>query len=128
MTNRVAWMCFFVAVLAVVCDCSAAPPTANRSADPEVPRPAVRIEDDRLAEPVPVVADDQPLVRQRRGYALEYPFVGDIDEDGRPDLLLGDRERGRLRVFRNVGTSAAPQLAAPMWFDETVPTGKVPKG
>jgi hypothetical protein len=129
MTNRVARRCFFAAVLAAGCDCSAAPPTASRSADPEVSRPADRIEDDRLAEPVPVEVDGQPIVRQqRRRYALEYPFVGDIDGDGRPDLLLGDRDRGRLRVFRNIGTTAAPRLAAPVWFDETVPTGTVPKG
>jgi hypothetical protein len=126
-------MCVFAAVLAANCDGSAAPPTASRSTDPELPRRADRIEDDRLAEPVPVEADGQPLVRQRRGYALEYPFVGDIDGDGRPDLLLGDRDRGRLRVFGNVGATVAPQLAvpqlaAPVWFDETVPTGKVPKG
>jgi hypothetical protein len=126
--SRAAWICVFAAVLALGCDDSASLPTKSLAADPEVPRLAHRIEDDRLAEPVPVEADGQPLTRQRRGYALEYPFVGDIDGDGRPDLLLGDRDHGRLRVFRNVGTCAAPQLAAPVWFDETVPTGKVPKG
>lgn len=128
MTKRVARMCLFVAALAACCDCPAEPPAPNRNTDLELPRPADRIEDDRLAEPVLVEVDGQPLVRQERRYALQYPFVGDIDGDGRPDLLLGDRERGRLRVFRNVGTTGALKLAAPVWFDDTVPTGKVPKG
>jgi|SRR5579863_1076480 len=134
MISRVFRIYVFAAALAACCDSSAGPPASNRSrglsdsTNVELPQPADRIEDDRLAEPVPVEADHQPLVRQRRRYALEYPFVGDIDGDGRPDLLLGDRDRGRLRVFRNVGASAAPQLAAPAWFDETVPTGKVPMG
>jgi len=128
MTSRVVRMYLFAAALGACCNVAAGPPVLSRSTNVELPRPADRIDDDRLAEPVPVEADGQPLVRQRRGYALEYPFVGDIDGDGLPDLLLGDRDRGRLRVFRNVGTSAAPQLAAPVWFDEMVPTGKVPEG
>lgn len=128
MTKRVARMCLFGAVLAACCDCPAGPPAATRNTDLELPRPADRIEDVRLAEPVLVEAGGQPLLRQSRRYALEYPFVGDIDGDGLHDLLLGDRERGRLRVFRNVGTASAPRLAAPVWFDESVLTGNVPKG
>jgi hypothetical protein len=127
MTSLVARICLFAAVLTARCDCSAAPPVSRR-ADPEMQRTADRIEVDRLAESVLVEAGGMQLLRQRRGYALEYPFVGDIDGDGLHDLLLGDRERGRLRVFRNVGTAGAPRLAAPVWFDETVPTGSVPKG
>jgi hypothetical protein len=95
---------------------------------PKLARDADRPRKDRLAKPVPVEVDGKPLVRQGTGYALEYPFVGDLDGDGRPDLLLGDRERGRLRVYRNVGTATVPRLTAPVWFDELVPTGKVPYG
>jgi hypothetical protein len=128
MTRWAVQTCFLVAALAAGCDRAVAPPESGRGAGPEGPRPVARIEDDRLAQPVPVEADGKPVVRQGRSYALEYPCVGDIDGDGRPDLLLGDRERGRLRVFRNVGTAIAPQLASPVWFDEAVPTGKVPYG
>jgi len=127
MTTQVAQMCLFAAVLTARLDCSAAPP-ASRNADPEKRRPPDRIEDNRLTEPVLVEAGDKPLLQQSRRYALEYPFVGDIDGDGFDDLLLGDHERGRLRVFRNVGTARAPRLAAPVWFDEMVPTGNIPKG
>jgi hypothetical protein len=80
---------------------------------------------DRLAKPVPVKVDGKPLVRE--GGSL-IPFVGDIDGDGRPDLLLGTREDGRLLVYRNVGTIGSPRLSGPLWFDDMVPTGRIPRG
>ena len=83
---------------------------------------------DIFADPVPVEVDGKPLARQGHTYALEYPFVGDLNNDGRQDLLLGDRERGRLRIFWNVGTKSVPRLRGPVWFDDIVPTGKIPRG
>jgi hypothetical protein len=80
---------------------------------------------DGLARPVPVQADGKPLVR--KGGAL-FPFVGDFDRDGRPDLLLGTAEDGRLLVYRNVGTRTSPRLSPPQWFDDRVPTGRIPAG
>jgi hypothetical protein len=80
---------------------------------------------DGLAKPVPMEADGKPLVRD--GGAL-FPFVGDFDGDGRQDLLLGTAEDGRLLVYRNVGTKASPRLSPPQWFDDTVPTGRIPAG
>lgn len=108
-------------------DGTPADPTETGTRPPVAPAVAP-LKADRLAKPIPLEADGKPIARQATGYALEYPFVGDLDGDGRPDLLLGDRERGRLRVFRNVGAAPAPRLAAPVWFDELVPTGKVPYG
>jgi hypothetical protein len=77
-----------------------------------------------------VEADGKPLVSERGGL---FPFVGDFYGDGRPALLLGyggDNlfEEGRLLVYRNVGTRVNPQLGARQWFDDTVPTGRIPKG
>jgi hypothetical protein len=81
---------------------------------------------DRLARPVPVEVDGKPLAREG---SLLFPFVGDFDGDGRPDLLLGTRDReGRLLVYRNVGSKTSPRLGAPQWFDDTVPTGRIPTG
>ena len=80
----------------------------------------------RLANPVPVEVDGKPLVRE--GRALLFPFVGDLDGGGRQDLLLGTDANGRLLVYRNVGAKGGPRLTGPQWFDETVPTGRIPKG
>jgi hypothetical protein len=77
-----------------------------------------------------VEVDGQPLVRERGGL---FPSVGDFYGDGRLALLLGYGgggifDEGRLLVYRNVGTQARPRLAAPQWFDDTAPTGRVPQG
>lgn len=79
-----------------------------------------------LAKPVPLEVEGKPLVRERGGL---FPFVGDLDGDGRQTLLLGTHyEDGRLLVYRNIGTKVSPRLSAPRWFDDTVPTGRIPKG
>jgi hypothetical protein len=83
---------------------------------------------DRLAEPVPLEVEGKPLVRQCGGL---FPFVGDFYGDGRLALLLGYGdwlEEGRSLVYRTVGVKTSPRLAAPQWFDDTVPTGRIPSG
>jgi hypothetical protein len=85
---------------------------------------------DRLAKPVQVEVEGKPLVRERGGL---YPFVGDFYGDGRLALLLGYGgdgicDEGRLLVYRNVGTKAKPRLGAPQWFDDILPTGRIPRG
>jgi hypothetical protein len=80
---------------------------------------------DRLAAAVAIEADGKPIDLEQ---CVLVPFVGDIDGDGKPDLLVGTRDKGRLLVYRNVGTAARPRLAAPQWFDDAGPTGRVPGG
>jgi hypothetical protein len=85
---------------------------------------------DRLAKPVPVEVAGEPLVRERGGL---FPFVGDFYGDGRLALLLGYGgggicDEGRLLVYRNVGTKVNPRLGAPRWFDDILPTGRIPGG
>ena len=77
---------------------------------------------DRLGKPVAVEVDGKPLA------AAGSPFFGDFDGDGLPDLLLGYGGDGRLQIYRNVGTKTVPRLTGPRWFDDRVPTGRVPKG
>jgi hypothetical protein len=97
---------------------------------PTSPGTGERPKGDRLAKPVSLLADGKPLVRERGGL---YPFVGDFYGDGRLALVLGHGaggicNEGRLLVYRNVGTKASPRLGAPRWFDDIVPTGRLPGG
>jgi hypothetical protein len=99
-------------------------PDARPQTAEVVPPKAAEPLGDRLAAPVPLEVDGKPLVSDD---GIE-PFVGDFDGDGVPDLLMGHGGQGRLLVYRNVGTAAAPRLGGPQWFDDLVPTGRVPKG
>ena len=56
------------------------------------------------------------------------PFVGDFDEDGVNDLLVGQFGGGVLWICRNEGTNAAPKLAKPVKWKEGKPEGVVPTG
>ena len=57
-----------------------------------------------------VEVEGKPLIVN--DYAA-FPALGDVDGDGRPDLLLGD-PRGFLKVYRNVGMLGRLRLAAPV--------------
>lgn len=83
----------------------------------------------RFEAPVPIHVDGQVLELPDQ---LAAPALGDFYGHGRKDLLIG-QNRGRLRVLRNIGTDkqskfAAPVFAAPVWFDEITPNGKMPLG
>jgi hypothetical protein len=138
MACRTALLGFVAAVLAGGCNRADVPPRAAETvasmADRSGGQPptgtvvpsATRRDGRRLAEPVPVEVDGRPLVREGRDDL--FPFVGDLDGDGRRDLLLGTREDGRLLVYPNVGSNTNPRLSGPQWFDDTVPTGRIPRG
>jgi FG-GAP repeat len=77
-----------------------------------------------VGERRPVEVDGEPLILD--DYAA-FPALGDLDGDGRQDLLVGD-PRGFLKVYRNVGGPGRLRLTAPVRFgeycdDERIPTG-----
>ena len=131
MTCRTVLVCFLAAMLPAGCNRTDVPlrateTEAHKTAEPGADGP----KGDRLASPVPVEVDGKPLVREHGGL---FPFVGDFYGDGRLALLLGYGgdgicDEGRLLVYRNVGTKVNPRLGAPQWFDEMVPTGRIPGG
>lgn len=61
-----------------------------------------------ILPPMPVLAGGKPLDVERQGHAA--PFVADLDEDGVPDLVVGEFHRGRVRVYKNHGTAANPRF------------------
>ena len=65
-----------------------------------------------LAPPVRVMAGGKPI--DVDGSAA--PFFGDFDGDGRKDLLVGQFDYGRLRIYRNIGTDAQPEFDSFEWF------------
>lgn len=76
----------------------------------------------------------EPLALLSEGRRIElpyrslFPFVGDLDGDGRDDFLVGTPDSGRLKVFPILVSQGRRVLGAPSWFDEKVPDGRIPEG
>src|SRR5262245_57286628 len=79
-----------------------------------------------LQLPVQIQAGGQPLDVQRSGHSA--PFAGDFDGDGVRDLLVGQYEQGRLRIYRNLGTNSEPRFDAHTWLTAGGQDGRVPEG
>ncbi len=74
-----------------------------------------------LAAPRKIKVAGRPIDVEHVGHAA--PFVGDIDGDGRKDLLVGEYYKGRLRIYRNVGTNAEPRFEGFTVFQDGAPSG-----
>ncbi len=97
-----------------------------------------------LAEPFTVMALGTAIHRSHGAndhgkYDNAFPTLGDFDGDGRTDLLIGQHtfapragkkksRDGLLRIYSNTGQNRKPQFGDPIWFDDLVPTGRVPSG
>jgi hypothetical protein len=131
MAYRTTFVCFLAATLPAGCNRTDVPPRATATEAHKTAGPAAAgAKGDRLAKPVPIEVDGRPLVRERGGL---FPFAGDFYGDGRLALLLGyggggTGDEGRLLVYRNVGAKVNPRLGAPRWFDDILPTGRLPGG
>ena len=79
--------------------------------------------DAELAAPVKIQAGGQPI-NVDIGHAA--PFYGDIDGDGSKHLLVGQFQGGKLRIYRNTGTSAQPKFEKFTWFLDGKEGGTIP--
>jgi hypothetical protein len=73
-----------------------------------------------------VVNDGDKPIDVTTGHAA--PWLRDMDGDGKPDLVVGQFEDGKARVYLNKGTATAPKFSGFTWLqaggqDATVPFG-----
>jgi hypothetical protein len=90
------------------------------------PKAALAEETGELLPPVAVLAGGRPLDVERDGHSA--PFVGDIDGDGLPALLVGQYHEGRLRIYKNVGAKNRPRFDSYKWFEAGGKVATVPVG
>jgi hypothetical protein len=62
------------------------------------------------------------------GIGHAAPLVADFDGDGVPDLLVGQFEDGKLRIYRNRGTAKEPKFDGFAWFKSGEQEGRIPSG
>ena len=79
-----------------------------------------------LERPVQVLAAGKAIDVERSGNAA--PLFSDFDSDGHKDLLVGEVHGGRLRIYRNLGTTAEPKFEKYEWFRAGADLGRVPSG
>jgi hypothetical protein len=71
--------------------------------------------------PVRLKADGVAIRVESPGYAA--PCWADIDGDGEKDLLVGQFNKGKIRVFKNLGEG---KLAGGVWLEADGQVAEVP--
>ena len=74
-----------------------------------------------FAQPVRLVAAGTAIRVESPGYAA--PSWADIDGDGQKDLLVGQFNGGKIRVFKNLGDG---QLAEGKWLEAAGEVAEIP--
>lgn len=84
------------------------------------------------AEPAPLFGPPQRLsangeeINVPQGYSA--PFLADYDGDGLNDLWVGQIDKARLNVFRNLGTATTPRYAQSVFLKAQGEECRVPGG
>ncbi len=74
-----------------------------------------------FAPPVLLKANDTAIRVEAPGFACPCWF--DVDGDGKKDLIVGQFNQGKMRVFRNLGDG---KLAAGEWLQAEGKVAEVP--
>lgn len=76
---------------------------------------------DQFAPPVRFTAGREPVKVEAPGYAA--PTWADVDRDGKKDLVVGQFNGGKMRVFKNLGKG---KLDAGKWLEAEGDVAEVP--
>ena len=106
---RTTLICVAAATSTLAAQDSAATSTPPIPANPE------------FAAPVRLKADGDYVKVESPGYAA--PCWADVDGDGRKDLIVGQFNKGKMKVYRNLGQG---KLGAGKWLESDGEIAEVP--
>lgn len=113
-------------LLLVTCGCSESNSTIPTSTSTATPSATVTAEAGYVfAAPVRLEAEGEVISVEAPGFAC--PTVADVDQDGNPDLVVGQFRDGAMQLFRNVAAAEQePTLVAAGWIQSGEQRAVVP--